>query len=341
MRGMMMRHARLAIWIILMVFGACGGCAPKDFEARSIEPPPFDRSIVCAEQNLHRIVVFRADSDWSDSANLLWEWTPQSDPGVECDHRDWFRYPTECKTVANGEAILMTASDGAVALLDVRRRRVKFYARAGGNPHSAEVLPDGNLVVASSTGNTLSLFAVPAKPSQPYFDGKPAAQYPFADAHGCVWDRERKLLWVLGRDELAAFEYNFVKSAPALVRRESYRLDDRRYLPASLQKRFPPSRRLHFYGHDLFPIPGGSELLLSGGFTLLKFDTVSRNFTVAWEMRNLKSVSVNPADGKLLFLRPTRSWWSDSLRLRDGDAYTLPGARFYKGRWFSLNRFSY
>ena len=74
---------------------------------------------------------------------------------------------------------------------------------------------------------------------------------------------------------------------------------------------------------------------------MLKFDTVSRRFSGAWETRNLKSVSVNPADGRLLFMRPTRRWWSESLIIRDGGAFTLPGAKFYKGRWFSLNCFSY
>ena len=264
----------------LLGFGA-GGCASPE----PILPPPLDRSVVCTEQNLHRIVVLRADSDWSDPANLLWSWDSQRDSGVAADHRDWFRFPSECKVVDGGGAILMTASDGVVALLDVARRRVRLYAFAGGNPHSAELLPDGNLAVVSSTGNVLSLFAVPEKTVIPYLDGKPAAQYPFRDAHGCVWDKEQKLLWVLGGDELAAFEYNFDKKAPALVKRESHRLDERRFLPAAVRAKFPENRRPRFHGHDLFPVPGGRELLLSGGRTMLKFDTVRREFAFAPEKR--------------------------------------------------------
>ena len=335
---MMLRRLLLAAGIGFAALVGTGGCSTPP---RKVVTPPLDRSVVCAEQHLHRIVVFRADSDWSDPANLLWSWEPANDPGVARDHRDWFRFPSECKVVAGGDAILMTASDGVVALLDVPRCRVRFYARPGGNPHSAEVLPDGNLAVVSSTGNKLSLFAVPARMATPYFDGKPAAQYPFRDAHGCVWEKERRLLWVLGVDELAAFEYNFDKHAPALVKRESYRLDERRFLPAALREKFPANKRPHFYGHDLFPLPDSRALLLSGGRVVLRFDPVRRDFTIASERRNLKSVSVNPADGRLLFMRPTRSWWSDSLTLDDGGVYTLPGAKFYKGRWFSLNRFSY
>ena len=193
----------------------------------------------------------------------------------------------------------------------------------------------------SSTGNTLSLFAVPEKTENPYFDGKPAAQYPFRDAHGCVWDKERKLLWVLGGDELAAFVYNFDKQAPALVKRESYRLDERRFLPVAVREKFPANRRPRFYGHDLFPAPGGRGLFLSGARTVLKFDTDRREFSFALEKRHVKSISANPADGRLLFLCPTRNWWSDSLSLGGGGRFTMPGARFYKGRWFSLNSFSY
>ena len=338
---MMLRRLLLAAGIGFAALVGTGGCSSTP--RKVVTPPPLDRSVVCAEQNLHRIVIFRADSDWSDPANLLWSWEPWSDPGIRPEHRDWFRHPSDCKAVfRNGEMILMTsASDGAVALLDVAGRRARFYAWVEGNPHSAELLPDGNLAVVSSTGNTLTLFAVPESMSTPFYDGKPAAEYPFRDAHGCVWDKEQKLLWVLGGNELAAFEYNFDKHAPALVKRESYRLDERRFLPAALREKFPANKRPHFYGHDLFPLPDSRALLLSGGRVVLRFDPVRRDFTIASERRNLKSVSVNPADGRLLFMRPTRSWWSDSLTLDDSGVYTLPGAKFYKGRWFSLNRFSY
>lgn len=325
-------------WTALVLAGGCS-TAPRKVCA----PPPLDRSVVCAEQDRHRIVILRADSDWSDPANLLWSWDPWSDPGIRPEHRDWFRHPSDCKAVfRNGETILMTsASDGAVALLDVTGRRARFYAWVEGNPHSAELLPDGNLAVVSSTGNALTLFAVPESMETPFYDGKPAAEYPFADAHGCVWDKEQKLLWVLGGNELAAYEYNFDKKAPALTRRESHRLDNRRFLSADLQRRIKPRRLAFFDGHDLFPLPGSRELLLSGVYTLLRFDTVGRTFAVEWEKSNLKSVSVNPADGRMLYQRPAQSWWNESLNLRDGGKYTLPGAKFYKGRWFSRNLFSY
>ncbi|MBW7895752.1 MAG: hypothetical protein H3C27_11610 [Opitutaceae bacterium] len=52
-------------------------------------------------------------------------------------------------------------------------------------------------------------------------------------------------------------------------------------------------------------------------------------------LADIKSVSRHPVTGQVIVQQPTESWWSDTLRDVDGKwTRTLPGARFYKARWW-------
>ncbi|MFR6032496.1 MAG: DUF6528 family protein [Bacilli bacterium] len=79
-----------------------------------------------------------------------------------------------------------------------------FYAFDSGNMHSACLLPDGNIVTASSDGDHICLFdiktvALPRKREEKI--------YYLKFAHAVVWDKKRELLWAMGLDEIAAFKY--------------------------------------------------------------------------------------------------------------------------------------
>ncbi|MBO5792204.1 MAG: hypothetical protein J6S54_06975 [Lentisphaeria bacterium] len=326
--------------LLSLILMTCGCAAPQNAAGPACSLP-LDRAIICTEQSNEHIVIMAADKDWSTPESTLWAWDPAADPGVKKEHKRWFNNPSECKVVRKGTGVLMTASGGAVALLDIPAGRVLFYAKAPKNPHSAELLPDGNIVSASSTGSALALYCVPEKNLTPGYSGPPHALYPLYDAHGCVWDKTQQLLWAAGGKELAAFEYNFSKKAPALKKKFSFKLDNRSFLKEEELKKIPEKWRFYFAGHDLFPEPGSHNLFLTGNFAILKFDTRSRKFSLFNNHWGWKSISVNPATGELIFQKPVTRWWSEHISQPDGRRRTRPGARFYKGRWFSLNNFSY
>ena len=334
-----MRFAGILTLLFLLLFS--WGCAASGNAAAPECALPLDRAIICTEQANEHIVIMASDKDWSKAESCLWYWDPAADPGVEKEHKRWFNNPSECKVVRKGKGVLMTASGGAVALLDIPERKVLFYAKAPKNPHSAELLPDGNIVSVSSTGSALALYCVPEKSSAPGYTGPPHAVYRLYDAHGCVWDKAQKLLWAAGGKELAAYGYNFSKTAPALKKKYSFKLDNRLFLKEEELKKLPEKWRFYFAGHDLFPEPGGHTLFLTGNFAVVKFDTRRCKFSLFNTRRGWKSISANPATGVLIFQKPVTRWWSEHISQPDGKRRTMPGARFYKGRWFSLNSFSY
>ena len=332
---MISKFFQLLTTAFLLLAGA--GCAAT----ANVKTPPADRSVICVDQSQRRILIMDAAKKWSDPQSILWSWKAEEDPGIAPQHSRWFSNPDECKPLPEKGLILMTASGGAAGILSIPERRLIFYGKAGVNPHSAELLPDGNLAAASSTANTLTIFSVPLRSQEPGTEEPPQAQYPFKDAHGCVWDKAQKLLWVVGGRELAGFEYNFNKYAPALRKKHSFKLENAPWLPEESFKKYPSAWRNYFGGHDLFPEPGTNSLFITGNFLVLKFDTRTHKFSLVNTNRAWKSISVNPADKRLIFQKPAKRWWSESISLQSGPPFTLPGARFYKGRWFSKNTFSY
>lgn len=161
---------------------------------------------------------------------------------------------------------------------------------------------------------------------------RPAGESPLAatcppldleGAHGVVWDNKLHRLWAVGSTELVCCTYTGGSADPALA------YEARIKLPG------------YGGGHDLFPVPGTRQLFVTGQQVWV-FDTESRTFAEYDPRGNVKSVTQKEADGLVLFMAPTTSWWSDTISSPDGKIKkTLPGAQFYKMRWWVPNAFSY
>ena len=292
----------------------------KQVESENVPEGPSVCPVVGAEQASGKIMIFKPNSDWNDPASIQWEWHPSHSPQIRPEHHSWFSHPDECKPVLGTSHLLLTASGNGVALVRLEDKATLFYTHAGGNPHSADLLPDGNIVSVSSAGD-FTVYAVPETFTDPKIFSQ---QYPIVGGHGIVWDKRSERLWVLGYTELAAYRYNFDKANPAFSKEYSHPLKD---TPAE-------------YGHDLYPIPGTHALFVTG-VGIAVFDIPSRTLIPLSDKQHIKSISLSP-DGQLIVLSPTVDWWSPTVTYLNVPLSPFAhreGAKFYKARWWVPNVF--
>ena len=279
-------------------------------------PPPAAvvRKLVIADQSQNRVVI----ADVS-AKTIVWEWKPSG------TNAGWFVNMSDAKAVCNNQYILATASTGGVALVRIADKKTLFYAYAGnGNTHSAELLPDGNIVAACSTGGYLLLFKTDTAAAQPYSGY--TKKIALADAHNVVWDKKRPLLWSAAGNNLNAYRYNFNCAQPDLA------LTDSITLPAS-------------GSHDLYPDYGRDSLLLSTSSKVWSVDLKARTVAQISNYARIKSVSPGPSPYVTVLMQSIdtgQQWWNDTIiDLNGNPVYQLTGLKAYKARWLLENSFSY
>ncbi len=278
--------------------------------------------IMCSDQKSGRLLLMDPDADWSEQEAVLWQWSAAESVDIKAKHKDWFSLLTECKRVLNGTHVIASASGGAIAMIRMVDKKVVFYAQPGGDTHSVEILPDGNIVSASSYGFLKAFCTDPSVSKSP--ENAKFSTLKLHDAHGVVWDNKLERLWAVGGRELVCCKYSGNRADPALE------IDDSFKLPGD-----------YGGGHDLFPVPGTRKQFVSG-MEVWIFDTEKGVFSDFDHRIDVKSITQKGPDGLVFLLKPTESWWSDSIRSLDGRIKkTMPGARFYKVRWWVPDVFSY
>ncbi len=344
----MKRHiATIVLSLLTLLFAANFALAENLFTPQAIVdlansdavPQNVTEDIVCTEQATARIVMYKVGADWNDKSAEVWSWKASDSPEIKKEHYSWFRNPDEAKPVLGATHLLMTASGGGVALVRLSDKKALFYTHVHGNPHSAALLPDGNIASVSSSG-FVRLYTVPEQFTDP---NVPFTDYPLYGGHGLVWDAQSKLLWGLGYLELVAYEYNFDKQNPKLTKVQSYSL---RGTPA-------------LGGHDLYPVPGSRLFLLTGNGAAI-FDLETKKFTTIWkdagsrtEIYDSKTndyATLGESDhktvvksGAFIVLAPTNSYHTDTIRYMNKPLTAIgthTGARYCKARWWIPNTFS-
>jgi hypothetical protein len=272
--------------------------------------------IILAEQSQHRIAIANVSTQ-----QIVWEWKPALS-NVKPEHVKWFNNPSEAKVVSDGKYVLTCASGGGVALVRIADKKTVFYAYAGGNTHSAELLPDGNIVTASSTGNFITLFSVDTlRAAEQVYSRK----IPLAFGHNVVWDKNRQLLWSAAMAELKAFRYNFNKAEPNLLQ------DTVIALPGT-------------EAHDLFPVYGDDALWLTNTTHVYQYKLAGHHLTQldTRYQENIKSITSGPAGLPVIIIKPKTSWWTDEvIDIAGKRIFFGEGLKIYKARWVLPNTFSY
>ena len=270
--------------------------------------------ILCSDQKTCDVFIMDANGDWSKPESILWHWNPKDDPNIPPERKRAFGNMSDSKCVSDGKQILVVASGGGMALIDVATKQSVFTAYPGGNTHSAELLPDGTVITASSTGATLKVFTRIGDEKTPH----KTFTYKFPGGHGVVWDQIHGLVWAVGADVLVAFRYNFDVEDPQLIPVQTFDLGK------------------GYSGHDLVLLKKENKLLLTGR-DVKEFDTMLGTLRLFSNKHSVKSISIHPETGEQLVQIPNEQWWNDTVMLLNGNRkWTLPNkARIYKTRWFS------
>lgn len=284
-----------------------------------------ENAVVLAEQSRTAILVMDMNTK-----KVVWEWEPLTG-GIPSAKRNLFKNPSECKPVLNNEYVLMTASGGAVALIRFADKKVMCFAECGINPHSAEILPDGNIVTAESKQGEINLFAVDMEKGTMV----KKSTKKIGNAHNLVWDAKRQCIYTTGTinnagksvTALFSFKYNGDKENPALT-------NQKRIFTFENEKG----------GHDLFPVYGETDKLwLTAEHGVYQFDMSAAQLaaTTIYEVADVKAVGKD-AQGNDYLLKPTESWWAPCVVDGAGNEYfNLANSKIYKFRLVQDNQFSY
>ena len=273
--------------------------------------------IVAAEQFSTSFLVLNPNVDILSKEAIVWRYDPAVHWDFDGKYLRTFRNPSEAKIVKNGTKLLFTCSGGACGLIDIATEKLDWLVFAYGNPHSAEILPDGNAVTASSIGSYLMLYDLKKD-----LKGSVNKKYTLKSAHGVVWDPKTQLLYACGKHGVVSYKYDPEKVE--LTQKRIYNLD---------------RPDIAAYGHDLQLDPRDGKLLVTVTRGLVKLDQVSGEFEVITPQRRLKAVSSLPGYATLTMMA-TERYWSDELHLIDSngkvvDFLRLPHMHFYKARWIS------
>lgn len=243
-----------------------------------------------------------------------WSWRAEQSPRIPKDFHTRFRSTDDCKPYEGG-LLLITSSSGGVTLIHRATKKCLFLAESK-NAHSACLLPNGQIAVASSFGGDQLQFFDRNDPKRP---ASVVQEIPLHGAHGTVWDSQRKCLWALGEKELLSVVVNTEESP-----RERWTVKTRTPLPS-------------VGGHDLSPHHDQSRLLVTTNTQVLIFDRDKFTFTVAegfGDPKRIKSVDRHATSGRIVFHQATAEhWWSDTIRFTDGEQIRLMNERLYKIRW--------
>jgi hypothetical protein len=260
-----------------------------------------------------------AQADWSESnhAAVVWSWRP-SESGIST--LGW-GLPTEAKLrnspLWGGQWMAVSDSYGIMAVVSYPGKVKKWSVAAGrsANVHGIELLPNGNIAAAASTGGWVRIYTSSQGPSSATY-----AQYNLPDAHSVLWDPQRQVLWALGRNKLVQLKISGTDAAPSLSAVATTIL-------------------LADSGHDVEPKYGDpSKLWITTGGSTWIYDKTTDKATLFQRVSGYKSINNQPANLQVIETRPHSSctqdaWCTDTIEFYSpDDVRTRLHAAIYRAR---------
>lgn len=269
--------------------------------------------MVCGDSKL---LIVNYDKSEDNIPDIEWKWDAHEDATLPLEYRQQkFNSMDDCKASKDGKEILVASSSGAIALIELKSKKVVFVASVP-NAHSIEFLPNGYIAAAASTdlqGNKVMVF-------NPKISNKAVATDSLYSAHGVVWDEKSQILYALGFDVLRAYKLNYEKGAQLLEKINEWRI---------------PGKS----GHDLFLTADSRALYITEHTNAWKFDILLEKFIQIADFpvkANIKSIGRNRAN-QIIYTEPEESWWTFSVNFLNPERkFIFPTIKVYKARWFEL-----
>lgn len=302
----------------------------------------FDHPIGGGDQKNDKIMFFDPNAtEWNDPSSIIWEWAPSAANGFS-GLTNAFGDPSDLRLrksdVFGGQWLVIADSKGLAAVVPYPAGNSKQWGvNVGGNPHAAELLPNGNVAVAASHGHWVRIYTASQGP-----DSAEYAQYDLTGAHGVLWDPEKSLLWALGDYHLVALSVNGTDDAPTI--QEVLKVD----LPQQYRGNGDPMPNPS--GHELQPVYGNTDRLwISTAKHVYQYVKSTNTFDSSYagsagaDREAVKSVS-NQLSGQIISTQPDyakvpvgacvfNGWCTDSVDFVNPTyTRTLTGAAFYKVR---------
>lgn len=172
---------------------ACGDPSPSD-DNTVVKVP---NAAIAIDQIQERVVIYDFDKyEEGDTLNDLEVWD------LSVGHAAGVKYRED---TVFGDVVIVAGNKSAIYEYP-SKKEIWSTKDPGNNPHSIEILPSGNIVVASSTGKTVRLFHTCAiLDGNDTTGGQDYIDYELKGARGVLWDPEYNTLWVIGSRELVAY----------------------------------------------------------------------------------------------------------------------------------------
>lgn len=268
------------------------------------------------------LVMDSSQTDWtiSNPKAVLWSWRP-AESNIETDS---FGAPTEVKlrivpSWGSGEWMAVSDSKGFMGVVSYPDKQKRWFVDAGraANVHGIEILPNGNVVAAASTGAWVRVYTASQGATSSHY-----AQFDMPDAHNVLWDPQRQVVWAVGGAQLVQLKVEGTDAAPTL------RLIQTTPLPT-------------LGGHDLSPAYGTTDqLYVTTEKQVYRFRKSSNTFTVLQDTPNIKSINLLPETGQWLETSPHASckedvWCTNVFDLlHPAGTRVRPNSAVYRARLF-------